>query len=535
MMNLQKLPIGIQSFETIREQGYLYVDKTRHVHRMLSEGMFYFLSRPRRFGKSLLVSVFNCLFQGRKELFGGLWIDEHGKWDWKPHPVVLIDFNSIPGSTPEELRQSIAFTLTQIAEHDGIILKANILEIQFKELIIGLYKKTGASIAVLIDEYDKGLIEHLGKGEKGIDTAKINRDILRSFFGVLKDARISPMLCFVFLTGVSRFSKISVFSELNNLRDLSMVETYSDLLGYTQEELEKYFNAHIRRFAEISRDSYEQTVRKLANRYNGYRFSKKDTRVYNPFSVMNALNNSDFQDCWFETGTPFFLVNLLKESQYHFSKIEGLEVSRTIFSTFDIEHLSPEALLFQTGYITIRDIQEDIYTLDYPNQEVKTSFLELLLHSMTEGSGAEEKSKFLRLAGYLKRENFNAFFETVSAIFASVPYDIQTKRDEAYFHTLFYLMISASGADVLSSVLTSKGRIDLAVIFSDKIYLIEFKCNQRADTAIAQIEEKKYAERYMQSGKRILLMGIDFSTEKRNVSEWKVKNGGVTKCKFDSL
>jgi len=522
IMISEKLPIGIQAFETIREQGYLYVDKTRHIYRMVSEGMFYFLARPRRFGKSLLVSILKCLFQGRKELFQGLWIADHGAWDWKEHPVIVLDFNGIPGSTPEELRQSIIFTLVQIAEDEGIVLKTNIPEIQFKELIVGLYKKTGASVAVLIDEYDKRLIDHIGKGEKGIETAKANRDILKSFFGVLKDAKVSPMLCFVFLTGVSKFSKVSIFSELNNLDDISMNEYYADVLGYTQQEIEGCFNQHIEQFSEKIGCSRDKIITESARYYNGYRFSKKDIRVYNPFSVLKAFHDYDFQDYWFETGTPVFLINLLKESRYDFPKIEGLEVSQSVFSTFDIERLRPEALLFQTGYITIRDVQDDIYILDYPNQEVKTSFLELLLYSMTEGGDAEENSKFLRLAGYLKREDFEAFFETVSAIFASVPYDIQSKRDEAYFHTLFYLMISASGADALSSVLTNRGRIDLEVIFSDKVYIIEFKCNQSADAAIAQIVGKGYAEKYEQSGKKVFLMGINFSTEKRNLSEWKV-------------
>lgn len=355
------------------------------------------------------------------------------------------------------------------------------------------------------------------------ETAKANREILRNFFGVLKDAAISPMLSFVFLTGVSTFTKVSIFSELNNLRDLSMSEKYINMLGYTHKEIETCFKYHIEKFAQKSGRSYDYILQKLAQKYNGYRFSKKNIRLYNPFSVLNALEESDFRNFWFETATPVFLINLLKQLQYNSPQLEGLEVSKSIFSTFDIEYLNPEALLFQTGYLTIRDVQDDIYTLGYPNQEVKTSFIELLLRSMTSGVDLKEKSRFLKLAGYLKKEEFEAFFETVSAIFASIPYDIETKRDEAYFHTLFYLIISASGTDVLSSVLTNRGRIDLAVMCSDKVYIIEFKCNQSADTAISQIMEKGYAEKYMQSGKQIIIMGINVNTEKRNISEWKLR------------
>lgn len=520
----KNLPIGVQVFETMRERDYLYVDKTRHIHRLVTRGMFYFLSRPRRFGKSLLVSTLKCLFQAKKELFEGLWIAEQSNYDWKAHPVIVIDFNEIPAGTPEELRLGIAFRLRGIArDHDVSVSDIPLIELQFQELILALYDKTsGTPVAILIDEYDKPIIEHLGKGKKRLETAKANRDILKSFFGVLKGASVGPALRFVFLTGISRFSKVSVFSELNNLDDISMSGRYADMLGYTQEELETCFTDHIRRFAEHLGWPRERLMAKLERQYDGYRFSKQDVRVYNPFSVLKSLNEFDFQDYWFETGTPTFLIRLLRESPCDLPRIEGLEVSHAIFSTFDIEHLRPEALLFQTGYVTIRDIQNDVYVFDYPNREVKRAFMESLLLSITEGAGATESSKFLRLVEYLHQEDFEKFFETVTAIFGSVPYDIQTKRDEAYYHALFYLMISASGTDSQSSVLTARGRIDLVVKLLDKLYIIEFKCNQNAKTAIRQIHDRGYAERYKQEGRKIILMGIDFSTEQRNVAEWKV-------------
>jgi len=519
-----KLPVGIQSFETMRTENYLYVDKTRHIYRMVTEGKFYFLSRPRRFGKSLLVSTLDCLLQGRKDLFEGLWIAEQGEWDWQTHPVVVIDFNVIPGSTPDKLEQGIAFRLKQTAAMYGITLTAPFLELQFEELILSLFKTTSRPVVILIDEYDKRIIEHLGKGKEHLDIAKGNRDVLKTFFGVLKGQSVSDKLRLVFLTGVSRFSKVSLFSDLNNLFDLSMDMSYADMLGYTQEELETYFSEEMRKMAGVYQSTPEEMRATFALYYNGYRFSEHDVRVYNPFSVLNAFRHQVLKEYWFESATPTFLVNLLREKQYNLPQIEGLEVSRTIFTAFELENLRPEALLFQTGYLTIRDIEHNIYTLDYPNQEVKHALSEALLLGLAGEGSPAISSLVLRLPGYLKQEDFTAFFETMQAIFASIPYDIESQRDEAYFHTIFYLMMSASGmVEVQSSVLTCKGRIDLVLQFPHTIYIIEFKCNQSADIALQQIKDKQYAQKYRGSGNKIMLMGINFHQEQRNLEEWKIQ------------
>ena len=517
---MKKLPIGIQAFEIMRTQDYLYVDKTRHVHQLVDEGMFYFMARPRRFGKSLLVSTLKCLFQGRRELFEGLWIAEHSDWEWKTHPVVVIDFNEIAHETPDNLRLALTAYLRKIAHEFQITLDSPLLVSQFRDLINEIYRATGARVAVLIDEYDKPIIDHLGSGEKGLEIARANRDILRTFFGVLKGATVSVALRFVFLTGVSRFSRVSIFSQLNNLNDISMHQDYAAMLGYTREELNVYFSDYLRRLAV--KLGMRDVMTALARQYDGYRFSENDTRVYNPFSTLNAFNHRQFKNYWFETGTPTFLVDLLKQEQYDLPQLEGLEVSRSVFSTFDIDRLFPEALLLQTGYLTITDVEDEIYTLNYPNREVKISFIESLLLA-TEGVEKQTSSHVLRLSRYLQREEMDAFFETVTAIFASIPYDINTRRDEAYFHTIFYLLMSASGGAAQSSVLTSRGRIDLVVTFPDCVYIIEFKCNQSAKSAIQQIREKGYAKSYRQSGKEIILVGINFSTEKRNLEEWKVE------------
>ncbi|MEA2062108.1 MAG: AAA family ATPase, partial [Gemmatimonadota bacterium] len=282
----------------------------------------------------------------------------------------------------------------------------------------------------------------------------------------LKGANVADVTRFVLLTGVSRFSRGSVFSALNNLNDISMHSAYAALLGYTQIELNTYFGAYLDRLAETMETTVKATIGALARYYNGYRFSRRARKVYNPFSVLAAFNHGELQNYWFETGTPTFLVNLLREQQYTLSDLEGLQIDATVFSTFEIDRLTPEALLFQTGYLTIAKVEDEIYTLDYPNQEVKTSFTKALLLA-TERIASKVTSHVLRLSGYLREGNLEAFFTAVTAIFASIPYDIESKRDEAYFHTLFYLAMSASGGAARSSVLTSRGRIDMLVTFSD--------------------------------------------------------------------
>jgi PAS domain-containing protein len=518
-----KLPVGIQAFETLRGQGYLYVDKTRWVHRLVTQGMFYFLARPRRFGKSLLISTLKCLFEGRRELFDGLWIAEPGRWEWQAHPVIAIDFNEIGHATPADLERDIEVRLTRLARQYDVRLESPSVVSKFAELIEVLHARTNASVVVLIDEYDKPLIDHLGKGEAGLAIARANRELLRSFFGVLKGVTVSPLLRFVFLTGVSRFSRVSIFSELNNLYDLSMDDAYADMLGYTQEELETRFAPHIAALARHLDWTPDAVTAHLVQQYNGYRFTKRDMRVYNPFSILSAFNAREFANYWFASGTPTFLVNLLQQERYDLTKMEALEVSQSTFTTFEIDRLRPEALLFQTGYLTIKDVQGPVYTLDYPNQEVKTAFAESLLYVVGAGIQDSASSHVLRLARYLQREDLAAFFEAMQAIFASIPYMLSSQRDEAYFHTIFYLALTASGADAISELLTNRGRIDMAVHFPDKVYLLEFKCDQSAAAGLAQIAAQGYAERYRGSGKRVIAVGINFDTTARNVSEWRVE------------
>ncbi|PTN37060.1 ATP-binding protein [Desulfonatronum sp. SC1] len=525
MPRLPNLPVGDSSFESIRQNEQLYVDKTSHIYRMVDQGKYYFLSRPRRFGKSLTVSTLRCLFEGRRELFEGLWIAEHGEWDWREHPVVLLDFNGISHETPDILTASLHEHIGLVARANDIPIQTTMLKGRFMELIIALHQKTGQKVVILVDEYDKPLIDHLGKGEKELNIAKGNRDKLKQFFGVIKESNVADALRFVFITGVSKFSRVSIFSELNNLTDLTMSRHYAEMLGYTQEELEASFVEYVAHFARETDQTSQEVLDKLRLMYNGYRFSEKDVRVYNPFSVLSSLQEQAFRNYWFETGTPTFLINLLREKNWYLPEIENMQATVSMFSTYDLENLQPEALLFQTGYVTIKDISGRLYTFDYPNQEVKSAFLEKLLH--TYAQNLRDQSRFVLLAEHLLADDLTAFMDTVAAIFKDLAYTLETNRDESYFHTVFYLMVSASGVDARSEVLTCDGRIDLVMHVGERIYIIEFKCNQSADEALAQIKDKGYAQAYRGLGKQIILLGINFDTQKRNVSEWKAEEDGL--------
>ncbi|SLM32673.1 AAA-ATPase [Desulfamplus magnetovallimortis] len=521
MNKLPNLPTGDSSFESIRQNKYLYVDKTRHIYQLIDEGKYYFLSRPRRFGKSLTISTLKCLFQGKKELFKGLWITDEANvdWKWDSHPVIFIDFNEISHDTSENLKVSLKWHIENQALINEIQLTSSLLKDQFKNLIVSLHKKTGKPVVILIDEYDKPLIDHLGKGEGALNIAKTNREILKAFFGVLKGGEVAPLLRFVFITGVSKFSRVSIFSELNNLKDITMVEAYAEMLGYTQEELQTCFAPYITRFSEERGIPEADIANTLKLHYNGYRFSDKNSKVYNPFSVLNAMDHMNFKYYWFETGTPTFLVNLLQENNWYLPTLENMQATEALFSVYELERLQPEALLFQTGYVTIKDIRGRLYTFGYPNQEVKTAFLENLFYAHTRG--IQEPSRFVMLSDYLEREDLDLFIDTMTAIYASIPYTLESKRDEAYFHTIFYLMVCASGVDAKSEVLTCVGRIDLVMEFEEKVFIIEFKCNQSADVAIEQIRVKNYADPYFHTGKNIILMGINFDTKKHNIAGWK--------------
>jgi len=488
--------------------------------------MFYFLSRPRRFGKSLLVSTLENLFAGRKELFKGLWI-EQADWDWAPHPVLRIDFNGVSSSTPDILHQSLIEKLQFQGRKFGVSAKSVILRNCFNELLLGLFEKHRQKVAVLIDEYDQPLITHLGKGEAALEIAKQNREVLRELYGVLKEGEVNQALQFVFITGISKFAKLSIFSELNNLTDLTMHPAYASFLGYTQEELEAFWGDWIQKLSASKGETYQTVLDKLKTWYNGYRFTRENIPVYNPVSVLHAFEREAFGTYWFETATPAFLVNLIKEQQYPVPLIERLELSQDDFAVYDLDDLKLEPLLFQTGSITIKDHDEELYKLSYPNQEVKTSFLKYLYDRMVAIRDSSLKVQYKKLHLYLRQEQYELFVETTNAIFSAIPYPHLKKQDESYYHTVFYLMLAASGVLVHTEVLNIRGRVDVEVHFPEKIYIVELKCNQSAKKALAQIRAKKYFEKHLhpaaRRGRKIVLLGVNFSSQKRRITDWLVE------------
>ncbi len=522
MAHLPRLPIGLAAFEVMRQEHFVYVDKTEDIYRMVDEGRYYFLARPRRFGKSLLVSTLQCLFEGKRELFEGLWIAE-ADWEWVKHPVVLLDFNRSTHDIPENFRLSLDQMLQDTAERYQITLNAQLLKGRFGELLLALHQVTGQPVVVLVDEYDKPIIDHLGQGAAALDIARANQQIMKQFFGVLKGGDITPILRFVFLTGISRFSKVSIFSELNNLEDITMSPLYATLLGYTQTELETYFAPYLTHFAEAQAMTPAALLTQLARIYNGYRFSRRAVTVYNPFSTLRALRERTFSHYWFETGTPTFLIDLLRERHYPLPELERFQAPEMVFTTYSLDNLQPEALLFQTGYTTIKDVQEMVYTFGYPNDEVRTAFVTQLLYTFAGQQRQSVGLLVLQLKQHLLREDFATFAATIQALFAHIPYPATAHQDEAHFHALFYLMVAAAGMPATPELLTNRGRIDLAVELPDQVFVMEFKCDQSVQAALQQIRDKGYADRYRQSGKRVFLMGLNFSTEKRNLVDWGIE------------
>jgi hypothetical protein len=525
------LPFSVHDFPQMITGNFVYVDKTRYVYQMVRVPQaYYFLSRPRRFGKSLLVSTLGALFEGRKELFHGLWI-ESSDWPWKTHPVVKIDFSEIASTDAEILEKSLLLALDQVARLHDVVLKSDLLPNKFAELIIELGAKFQERVVILVDEYDKPIISHLGKGEDELQIARQIRDLLKNFFGVMKGANVSASLRFVFITGISKFSKVGIFSDLNNLQELTMHERYAGLLGYTQEELETYFGDWIKELAHEKQTADSDILAQLKDWYNGYRFTSEKLYVYNPYSIIHAFSQKRLKTFWFETATPSFLVNLIKEKNYYVPNLENLQVREATFSTYELENLKLEALLFQTGYLTIQDFDGMLYRLAYPNQEVKTSFLSYLYDNIVEIADTTLKEQFIRLHQYLAQDEIKQFIETTNAILASIPYtqirdQAMPEGNELYYHTVFYLMVAASGVLVHSEVLSAHGRMDMAVEFKAKVFIIALKCNQSAEQALQQIREKRYHEKYRQSGRKIYLLGINFSTKEKAITDWRLEPVG---------
>jgi len=493
---MQKYPLGIQDFRELRENGYLYVDKTEHIYQLL-EHKYFFFSHPRRFGKSLLLSTLKYLFQGRQALFEGLWI--HDKIEWKEHPILHFTFNK---SDFHDIgfKNYLLIKLDEQASLHEILLEKTSISSMMEELILTLYQKHGKGVVLLIDEYDKPITEFLRKDQ--IHIAEENRELMRQFYSPLKD--LDANLRFIFITGVSKFSKVSIFSDLNHLKDITISRSFATLLGYTETEIEHYFHDKIQEIADYQELTYEACFAKMRLWYNGYSWNKGKDKVYNPTSVLKFLQNKEFKNYWFETGTPTFLIDMMSE-RFHYN-VEDIEASENLLNNFRFEALDDITLLFQTGYLTIKDEDDGIYTLTYPNQEVRDSMLQYLL---SEFSYKHNVKPIVRdMFRCLGKRDFKQLFELFNSILGEIPYQIFDAKQEKYYHAVIFLTFRLLGYYAQAEPSVGKGRIDAVVETSDGIFIFEFKVNGTLVQAMQQIHDNKYYQRYVASSKEIYLLAV---------------------------
>jgi hypothetical protein len=530
----KKLPLSLQSFEQLVTEGAIYVDKTKYVYELLKLGFgSYFLSRPRRFGKSLLVSTLEAIFRNKKELFKDLWIYD-SDYVWQEFPVIKFDMSAINKDTAEQLKIGLVNAVAENAKSYGLDLEKFTPELMFKNLILELKKKYNNQVVILIDEYDSPIIKHINNPV----IADQNRSILHDFYNIIKSEGAN--LRFVFLTGVSKFAKTSIFSGLNNLINISMQEKYSTLLGLTQEELEKYFPEHINSVAEKNSLNLKETLEKIKFWYNGYRFSESKIKVYNPFSTLSLLEAEKFTNYWFETGTPTYLIELIKKDKPDISEYETeIFLTREDLSSYDIASIPLAPVLFDTGYLTIKGYETkydtDVYSLGYPNFEVKSSFIKILLKDFTLPPN-EVESHISKIEKCIKAADIETFIALLKSFFAAIPYELIPKKDlnEKYFQLIFYLLMRVSSFRVNAEERTNIGRIDLVLETNTDIYLFELKVDASAEAALRQIKEKRYYEKYLHiasnkvsenstTDKTVHLVGINLSLSERNITEWLIE------------
>ena len=498
----------------------MYVDKTREIYRMVSkpEGQF-FLSRPRRFGKSLTLSTLESVFKGEKELFKGLYIYDQ-PYDWKPYPIIRLAMNKLSAATCAEFEENLAAELDWLASQLDMTLSASRPAAKFRELIQNLCVR-GEKVVILIDEYDKPILDNILEREEVLRI----RTLLKQFYGLIK--AMEEHIRFTFITGVSKFTQVSIFSDLNNLDDMTMMPTYATLCGFTQEECEHYFAEWIDENAVklgVSRGDY---LARLRRTYNGLRFSKEPQTVYNPVSFTKAMDQGSFDHYWFETGTPTFLLKLLRERDYQVTAFDGMRLTASMFSSYEVEDLRVEPLLYQTGYLTIQDYDEkaSMYTLGYPNEEVKQSFVERLVDFFTPVPKEQTPTLLDNLADALLVHDLDGVFEVLNTFYARVDNSIKLKH-EKYYQTIFYILFTLLGYRIRVEENTNKGRMDAVVETEGRVYIFEFKLNLSAQEALAQIHQKAYYEKYQLDPRPLTLLGVAFNAETGEIADWLVEEHG---------
>ena len=516
-----KYPIGIQSFDRIIEDGFVYVDKTDMLYSLVKEGSIYFLSRPRRFGKSLLLSTLKNYFLGRKELFKGLKMEALEK-DWKVYPVFHIDFNGGDFTQKGVLQRWIDGYVSSWEREMGIEADKSLpTGLRFIELLKTAYEKSGLRAVVLVDEYDKPILDVLDYDK---DLEEEHRNILKGFYSTFKGA--DEYLQFVFLTGVTKFSQVSVFSGFNQPKDISMHAKYETLCGISQEELESYFREPIEELTEAYRCSYDEMLNMLKSQYDGYHFSDRMTDVYNPFSLFNAFDSGRIYDYWFKSGTPTYLIRLLAHSDENVNEITGKFYSPEEFIDYKANVEQPLPMIYQSGYLTIKefDMEEMTFLLDFPINEVKRGFL-TMVDSSYFGDKMETASWIRKAVSQLKKGELDDFRTGMTSFLASIPYTMRRKENERekerYFHYTFYLIMRLiSVYTVYTEKVQSHGRVDCIVETPDYVYIFEFKLDGTADEALRQIEEKGYAREYESDNRKLYKIGAVFSSETGTIEEW---------------
>ena len=518
IMAKHRYPIGIQTFDKIREQGLLYIDKTKFVYMLAHGTQNNFLSRPRRFGKSLLVTTLQAYFEGKKDLFKGLAIDSLEK-EWTAYPVIHLDLSRGKYYSIENLHIILNGVLEPYEEKYGIVVDKEDrrgYSDRLTNIITSAVKQTGRQAVVLIDEYDAPMLDSMADA----DLQKTIRNILRDFFSPLKAS--GGNLRFVFLTGISKFSQLSIFSELNNINNLSMKDEYGAVCGFTKQEVLDNFHDGIQLMAEANGMTFDEAVDKLKERYDGYHFSPGCPDIYNPYSLLNALNDKSFESYWFESGTPTFLLELMQKKNMLMPDLEDIIATRDQFDAPTEQASDPVPVLYQSGYITIKHYQYGVFTLAFPNEEVREGFNTFTLNYIAPDYGRQRTAFGFRFGQALRAGDVDTAMEALKVFLAGFPYDIHHNRED-YFQAILYTVFVTINFTIRAEVKTAKGRIDLLVQTKNYIYVMELKLDHSATEALAQIDSKDYALPYKNDGRKILKVGVSFSSKERNVVDWEIK------------
>ena len=519
-MALKLYPVGIQTFERIRKENKLYIDKTEYIYRMThSGGCYFFLGRPRRFGKSLLVSTFDSYFSGKKELFEGLAIEQLEK-EWTTYPVLHFDLSGGKHMEKEQLEDYLNFILSEQEKKWGISTPPKGANNRLTELINTAYEQSGKQVVVLIDEYDAPMLDVAHERE----SLDVLRNIMRNFYSPLK--MCEPKLRFVFLTGITKFSQVSIFSELNNIKNISMDDEYAGICGITKDELLTQMSEDIDVLAEAQELTREEAIDKLQENYDGYHFSPNSPDVYNPFSLLNCFDDKNFGAYWFSSGTPTYLINMLRKFSVLPTKIGKTFARSSAFDapTENMKTITP--LLYQSGYITIKDYDKmsQLYTLDLPNKEIKVGLFESLLPNYLEGMYAEQGDVAIAQMSVLIRQgDMDGALRLLQEFLGTVPYCNNTNYEGHYQQVLFIIFTLLTHFVVDVEVHTPNGRVDVVMLTQDTLYLIELKLNKDSKTAMQQINLKQYDQRFARCGKPIVKVGVNFDSTKGNIDDWEIE------------